>query len=456
MKVTFALYIANRGFFPGEVIQYAREEMTKAITDAGYDFICMDEDKTRYGAIETREEGKLYAEFLKQHEGEYQGIILCMPNFGDENGALAAFKNINVQILVQAYPDELGKMDFAHRRDAMCGKFAMCNVLRQANIPFTMTEEFVTTPSSESFKRDIEKFASICRVVSGMKNFNIGAIGARTTAFKTVRADESALQRAGINVETIDLSEVMARMDEVSDETVEEKKREILEVTNFGNYPEEKLTKMAKMQAVLEILVKEYDLNAMAIRCWPELETQLAIAPCTNVGILNENGIATACELDITNAVMMRAVSLAADRPSTLLDFNNNYGGDKNKAIFFHCGPVPISLMKHKGEMTEHLMFKKTYGPGSGVGVNRAEIVSGNITFGSIKTEGGKIKAFVSDGRFTDDKFDDNFFGSGKVVEKNGIYDICNYMALNGYKHHVCVTLGNYSESIYQPCVEVW
>lgn len=121
-KITFALYFGNRGFFPGELIADARKELQKAVTDAGYAFICMEESKTRYGAVETMEEGRTYAEFLEENKGKFHGIILCLPNFGDENGAIVALKNADVPILVQAYPDEFGLMDFAHRRDAMCGK----------------------------------------------------------------------------------------------------------------------------------------------------------------------------------------------------------------------------------------------------------------------------------------------------------------------------------------------
>lgn len=448
MKVTFAIYLGNRGFFPGEVIDDARKELCSVIEGAGYGYLSMDENRTRYGAVETIEEGKLFAEFLKENEGRYQGIILCLPNFGDENGALVALQNANVPILVQAYPDEIGKMDFAHRRDAMCGKFAICNVLRQAGIPFTLTTDFVSKPDSASFQKDLHKFAKICRITAGMKTFNIGAIGARTTAFKTVRVDEMALQKAGINVDTIDLSDVISRMKKVTPELVREKKEEILQVTDFGDWPEEKLEKIAKLQVVLEDIAEEYHLQAMAVRCWPELQTELAIAPCTNVGILNEKGIATACELDISNAVMMRALALAADAPTTLLDFNNNYGDVPDKAIMFHCGPLPITMMEGKGETVEHLMFKKTFGDGSGVGVNKAKIRSGNITFGSLKTEDGKLEAFVSDGKFTNDTFDADFFGSGKVVEKGGINDICTYIAENGYKHHLCVVLDDCKESI--------
>ena len=41
-KMTFALCFCNRGFMPGELIYGAREDMVKAVTAAGYDYIMMD------------------------------------------------------------------------------------------------------------------------------------------------------------------------------------------------------------------------------------------------------------------------------------------------------------------------------------------------------------------------------------------------------------------------------
>ncbi|MBE7042599.1 MAG: hypothetical protein E7399_03790 [Ruminococcaceae bacterium] len=446
--VTFALYFGNRGFFPGDLIADARKELQKAVVSAGYDWICMEEAKSRYGAVETIEEGKQYAEFLEKNKGKFDGIILCLPNFGDENGALVALKNANVPILVQAYPDEIGKMDFAHRRDAMCGKFAICNVLRQAEIPFTLTEKFVISPNDAGFAKELERFAGVCRVVKGMKAFNIGAIGARTTAFKTVRVDEVALQRKGINVETIDLSDVFARMRTVSEIVVEEKKHQILEITEFSGFPVEKLNNMARTVVALEALVSEYQLQAVAIRCWNEFQTEFGIAPCIALCLLNEMGISASCEVDVTNAIMMRALSLASNTPCMLLDYNNNYGDADNKAVMFHCGPVPPSMLEGKGEIIEHLMFKKSFGEGSGVGVNKGKIKSGRITFGSIKTEDGRICGFVTEGCFTDDPIEEGFFGSGKVIEKENMDALSNFMARNGYKHHLAITYGNCMDAV--------
>ena len=453
MKNTFVLYFGNRGFFPGELIAAARESVTRACERNGYDFLIMDESLTRYGAVETIEEGRLFADFLKKHEGEYDGIILSLPNFGDENGASVALRGVDVPILVQAFPDEMDKMDFAHRRDAMCGKLAMCNVLRQLGIKYSLTEKFCVDADSTEFDRELDKFAAVCRVVKGMKHFNVGAIGARTTAFKTVRYDEIAFQGKNVNVETIDMAQVFAMMDTADMNAVRKKAEVYSQLSDFGNYPPEKLENIARLGVVIDQLIESFDLQAVALRCWDELQKRYGIAPCLILGELNERGIAAACELDVTNAVMMRAVGLAANHPVMLLDVNNNYNDSDDKVIFFHCGPAPISMMRGKGKIEEHLMFKKSYGAGSGVGINKGKFIVGDVTVGSFKTENGKLCAFACDGKLTDDELPEEFFGCGTVFEKQGAGDMLNYMARNGYRHHVAITKGNYSSALEEAFV---
>lgn len=447
-KITFALYFGNRGFFPGEVIAEARERLITACVRNGYGYLVMDESLTRWGAVETIAEGKLYADFLEENKGKYDGIILSLPNFGDENGASVAFGNVNVPILIHAFPDELDKLDFAHRRDSMCGKMAMCNVLRQMDVNYTLTNKFCTDPLSDSFSADLHRFAAICRVTAGMKQFNIGAVGARTTAFKTVRFDEIALQKKRINIETIDMTMVFAMMDGVDTEKLEKKKAKYSSLASFDRYPEKKLENIARLGVVVDKLIETYNLQAVAIRCWDELEKTYGIAPCLILGELNERGIAASCELDISNAIMMRAIYLATDHPVVLLDVNNNYGDDDDKAIFFHCGPAPASFIKGRGEIQEHLMFKKTYGDGSGVGINKGECISCEVTVGSLKTENGEICSFVTEGKLTEDTLPPEFFGFGTVFEKKDAKAVFNYMASNGYRHHVAVSRGNYASVI--------
>lgn len=447
-KITFALFFGNRGFFPGELIADARKELAQAVTDAGYDFIMAEETVGRYGAVETIAEGKRYAQFLEENRGRYQGVILCLPNFGDENGAMVALENCGVPILVEAYRDEAGKMDFAHRRDALCGKIAMCNVLRQHKIAYTLYQPFTCNPMDAEFRDHLDRFAAVCRVVDGMKRCNIGAIGARTTAFKTVRFDEIAMQNVGINVETIDLTDVFARMEQAAEERVKDKMADYLAITDFGSYPMKKLETIARIGVAVDDLIAEYDLQGVAIRCWNEFETKFGVAPCLVLCDLNERGIAASCELDVNNTVMTRAITLAAAHPSMLLDVNNNFGKDPDKCILFHCGPVPISMAEGKGTTIEHLMFRKSFGEGSGVGVNKVKIAKGPVTVASMRTENGKLCGFVTEGNLTDDSIEEAFFGSGIVFEKKNIENMLEYMGYNGFRHHVCLTKGQYAEAV--------
>jgi len=440
----FALFFGNRGFMPAELIADARKEMIKAVTDAGYDYLAMDETATRYGAVETREEGRIYHDWLKSHEGEYDGVILCMPIFVDENGAYMALQDAGVPILMQAYPDEIGKMNFKYRRDAYCGKFSVTDVFYQCKIPFTVMKPHVVHPLSKEFAENLRDFAGICRVVKGMKRFNMGCIGARTTAFKTVRFDEVTLQRYGINVESFDLSELIYKVGCKKDEdkAVIAKMKHLENYTDFSIVPPANKLTLAKIAVVIDEYIEEYRLDAIAIRCWSEMQTILRVCPCVLVSELNDRGIVCSCEIDLTSAITMRAMALASMQPTACLDWNNNYGEAENKVVFFHCGPVAQGLMAGKGQVTEHKMFAKV-DPGSGWGTNEGRIKAFDFTFSNGFTEDGKFKVYVSQGKFTDDKIEDGYFGCAGVAEIPDLQNKLIKLAKGGFKHHTTVGVGN-------------
>ena len=443
-KTTLALCFGNRGFMPGELILDARREMAEAVTKAGYDYIMMDENATRYGAVETREEGNLYRDWLKRREGGYDGVIFCQPIFSDENGAVNALREAGTPILMQAYPDEIGKMDFKRRRDAFCGKFSVTDVFTQCGVPFTVMKPHVTHPLNKSFEKNLRDFSAVCRVVNGMKRFSIGAIGARTTAFKTVRYDETALEKYGITVESFDLSELIYKVQNLTNKNDEiaAKIKYFKEYTDCSAVPDEKMITLAKISLIIDEYIESYDLDAITLRCWNEMETILRVCPCLLLSELNDRGIVASCEIDLCSAITMRAVSLASEEPAAVLDWNNNYGDDENKVILFHCGPVAQTLMKEKGTVTEHKMFAKN-DPGSGWGCNEGRIKAFPMTFSNCKTEDGKLIIYAGEGEFTDDLIEEGFFGCGGVAKINGLQDKLIKLARGGFKHHTTVGKGH-------------
>ena len=448
--VTFALFFGNRGFFPESLIANAREEMESRIAQLGYHSLLMDPGATRYGAVESVEDGRKFARFLDEHRGRWDGVIVCLPNFGDETGAVEALRNAGLPILVHAYPDELNKMGVAERRDAFCGKFSIMDALCQHGIPFTAFPPHTVHPRSDAFARQVHDFAAVCRVCRGMRRLVVGALGARTTAFKAVRFDELTLQRHGITTETLDLSAVIERVRELSDGDARcrEKAQALRGYTRWEGVPDESFAMLVKLAVVIDQIVEEFRLDALAVRCWIELEQQLNIAPCVLLSELNDRLIPVACETDVCNAIAMQALRLASQRAAACLDWNNNYGEEPDKCILFHCGPVPQSLMTGKGQVIDHPMFIKALGKGCGWGPNVGRIAPSPMTFASSKTEGGKLSFYVDEGEMTADPIPADFFGCAGVARIDNLQHKLNRIGYGGFNHHVSVTFGRVAAAL--------
>lgn len=445
-----ALLVANRGFFPSSVIEATYGDMRAAAAKAGVELLEIEEGKVKYNAVETTQEGMVYHDFLEAHHGEYDGVIISLPNFGDENGIKAAIRDVNVPVLLQAYPDEIGRMDFAHRRDAFCGKLGLCAVLRQMGFKFTSGKPFVMHPQSAAFGKELKEFAGICRVVRKMRYMRLGVFGARTTAFKSVRYDEGAMERVGCDVESYDLTMVMERYEKTpaDGEGARSFRERLLATGDYADAPDYALDNLSRLGAALLDIIREDRLDGIAIRCWSELQHMLHIAPCALLGIYNSLGIPAACETDASNALMMVALNAASCEPAGCLDINNNYGEDEDKAILFHCGPLPIELMVRPGHIEEHKMFTKTQGVNCSWGVNVGHIKPGVITIAGGRTEDGEVHYFVERAEVTDDPVEEGFFGTPGVVTMEKLQDKLFSMQEEGFRHHAIITPGDHVREI--------
>ncbi len=443
-KTTFALFFGNRGFFPASLIASAQEELKRELNALGHEVLMLDTEATHYGAVETPQEGEVYASFLRANRNKFGGVIVCLPNFGDETGAVAALQECGVPVWIQAYPDEYDKMSPALRRDSFCGKISIMDVFRQYGVKFTALKPHTVKPGSQRFKANVDEFDRICQVVGGVKGMVVGAIGARTTPFKTVRIDEVALQRHGVTVETFDLSDIFLRMKVIKPEesAYGDKAKRLRAASSWQDVPGPAFDNLVRLGVTLDKLADEAKLDAMAIRCWTEMQLQMGISPCVAMGLLNGTGLAAACEVDLGNAVAMRALHLASYEPVGLLDWNNNYGEEDDKCILFHCGPMPPSLMEGQGRVADHAILANAVGQGKGFGCNVGRIKPMDFTFSSLMTDEGRVKMYLGEGRFTSDPIPDNFFGVGGVAEIRNLQDVLLHIGITGHRHHVSITPG--------------
>jgi L-fucose isomerase-like protein len=452
-KMTFGVIVGNRGFFPDHLAKSGREEMIQALESAGYGVVVLSPEQTKYGAVETRQDAKKCADLFKSRREEIDGIIVTLPNFGDERGVAETLRGagLNVPVLIQATPDSAGRMTIADRRDSFCGKMSVCNNLRQFGIPYSLTKLHTVAPASEDFKRDLEWFAGVCRIVNGLRKTRVGAIGARPTAFNTVRYSEKMLELTGIDVDTLDLSEVLGRIGRMKDDdpAAQAKLAAIKGYVPTADVPAESLLKMAKLGAVIEQWMKANDITITAIQCWTALEEFFGVVPCTVMSMMSNELLSSACEVDVCGTVAMRAMALASGSPSALLDWNNNYGDDPNKAVCFHCSNLPKDFFADV-KMDYQEIIAGTVGKLNTFGTVVGRVKSGPMTYFRMSTDdtSGKIRGYLGEGRFTDDPL--NTFGGAGVVEIPRMQELLAYICENGFEHHVAANFSRVAGMVYE------
>ena len=453
-QMTLGVIVGNRGFFPSHLATSGRLEMIAALEAAGIKPIVLTPEETAHGAVESYDDAKKCAALFKAHAAEIDGIILTLPNFGEERGLADALRlsNLNVPVLIQATPDSTSKMSIAFRRDSFCGKMSICNNLKQYGIPYTLTTLHTEAPDSDEFKRDLAAFTATCRVVRGFKNLRIGAIGARPTAFNTVRYSEKLLEKSGITVETLDLSEVIGRITRMkdSDDAAQEKLAAIRKYIPVGETPEVALLKMAKLGAVIDSWMKSSELTVSAVQCWTSIEEFLGIVPCTVMSMMSENLIPSACEVDVFGTVSMYALTLASETPSALLDWNNNYGDNPDKAVCFHCSNLPKHFFNPGVKMDYQLIIAGTVGKENTHGTLDGTVKAGAMTYARFSSDdfGGQITGYVGEGKFTNDPL--NTFGGAGVVEIPNMQGLLRYICENGFEHHVAANFAEVAAPIQE------
>jgi L-fucose isomerase-like protein len=453
--VTLGVVVGNRNFFPKHLVSSGRETILEVLRENGINALITDESATNYGGLETLREAQLTAEFFRQHRNEIDGILVTLPNFGQEKAIANALKlaELNVPVLIHAFPDDAKNMTIADRRDSFCGKMSACNNLHQYGIPYTLTTLHTVDPRSESFKADLTRFAAVCRVVRGLRRARIGAIGARPGDFNTVRYSEKLLEKNGISVETLDLSEVFGRIERLADDdaAVTAKRAEISRYANTTSVPDAAMIKMSKLGVVLDRWTDDLSLDATAVQCWTSMEEYFGVVPCTIMSMASNKLNPSACETDVAGTVSMYAMALASGKPSALLDWNNNYGDDPDKAVVFHCSNLPKDVFVDEiPVMYYQEIIAGTVGAENTYGTIYSRIRENPFTYLRVSTDDltGKMAAYIGEGAFTNDPLDT--FGGYGVVRVPRFQELLAHICENGFEHHVAVNQTKVSSAVYE------
>lgn len=443
-KITFGLIVGTRGIFSPGLAREGRRRLLGKMGSSGYEAVILPEEATPNGAIESAADARKYAALFQEKRGEIDGVVVVLPNFGDELGVVQTLDlaGLNVPVLVQACDDDPDKVDVAGRCDAFCGKISVCNNLYQYGIPYTETTEHTCPIESDLFTRDLDFFARVCRTVKGLKTARIGAIGARPAAFQTVRYSEKLLQTAGITVVPVDLSEILAAARNLGAEA-EQVRKKLEDIRAYGTIPpstaEEHILRQARLSVALDGWMAENECDASAVQCWTSVQKGFGCASCLSMSMMGERGLPSACEVDVAGAVSMYALLLASGNAPGFLDWNNNYGEDREMCVNTHCSNFPKSFMGREVEISTLDMLGESLGRENCFGAVKGHVGAGPMTYFRVSTDDprGVIKGYLGEGEFTDDPF--GMDGGIAVCRIADLRTLLRYICKNGFEHHVAM-----------------
>jgi L-fucose isomerase-like protein len=204
---------------------------------------------------------------------------------------------------------------------------------------------------------------------------------------------------------------------------------------------------MAKLAVVIDDWMDENELDASAVQCWTAIEELYGIVPCTVMSMMSDRLVPSACEVDVTGAIGMYALALAAQTPAALLDWNNNYGDDPNKCVLFHCSNLPKSCFADL-KMGWQDIIGGTVGNENTFGTCIGRIKTGPFTYCRVSTDDleGTVRAYLGEGQFTDDPLDT--FGGAGVAYIPDLQGLVRYICEMGFEHHVAITHAQVADAI--------
>src|SRR5205814_9131033 len=109
---TLGVLVGNRGFFPSHLCSTGRAEVLEALEREGLRAVAIAPGVTPHGSVETLADARACADLFRSHRDEIDGVLVTLPNFGDERAVANTLRwaGLDVPVLVHAFADEGSRM----------------------------------------------------------------------------------------------------------------------------------------------------------------------------------------------------------------------------------------------------------------------------------------------------------------------------------------------------------
>ncbi|MCS7305898.1 MAG: L-fucose/L-arabinose isomerase family protein [Thermoguttaceae bacterium] len=452
-KIRIGFLPAHRGFFSPELASSMRAETIRALEHHGVEVVVPSPEQTKVGCVENRREAELCAELFRQHR--VQGIVVGAVNFGDEQSVAWTIRlaQLDVPILIFGCQEEEILRPGLARRDSFCGLLSIGEALRQIGARYSVGQRPICFPRDQSFAQDLDWFLRVCRVVQGIRQARYGQVGTRPDAFWTCRFDEKRLQRLGPTTVVLDLSELIAGAEKMSDTDpmVRAIGIQLRQYADSSAISESAILRSAKLEAFLRRWVEENGLDALAIQCWTSIQHNYGVCTCATMSRLGDEGIPCACEADILGTLSMHACWLASGSPAALADWNNLHNQDDELVNLWHCGVFPKAFAKTQPRYGRHEIMVSSGGAPEELALGTVEFVAkpGPVTLCRVNLEAeGPFKAVLAEGQIEDNPA--QTFGAYGWCRIPGLQRLYRDVLLRHFPHHVAMTQGQVGNVLWE------
>jgi len=452
------------GFVPAHRVPFSedwavdmRRRVLKALEPIGKDLdievVVPDKALTENGLV--RDDGDAEKVIKLFKDKEVAGIIIGTMTFGDEISAIAVAERMSeMPVLLFGTKEGAFTEDGNRRSDSFCGTLSISSGLYRRRIPFSFMG--ICFPEEEVFSKDIRDFIRTCVAVKGFIGARIGLVGPRPERFETCAINEfPMIEQFGQRVVPISLVDIFNRADGIKDEKgVTRIIDEIKESANCKLVKEETLRKAARLEIALKEFAQEKDLSAMGVQCWTAMQEIYGISACLTLGRLTEQGIMTACEVDIHGALTMLVQYLASLKTTIphFIDWTIQHQREKDVFLAWHCGNAPLGLKASTSEiyLKSHSILGEMLGPQICEGTAEFQLKEGKVTLSRIVEYDGEFKMLITKGEIIPSK--DKLRGSWSWVKVSDLANLYRTLVEEGFTHHASMIHGDISDSLVEFC----
>ncbi len=328
------------------------------------------------------------------------------------------------------------------RLNSLTGAYSAANAMRAFDRGF---EYIFGAPDEARVRETIAACTAAAELIKSMRSLKMSAVGHTPQGFGFGRALDAELMSVfGVELEAIEARELIDNAKSFAeDECAEYLTRSEKAMCGLENTPEHNRADYARLFKAYSDYVKNNNIGALASRCWPDFFTAFGTPVCAVLSMLNDLGVAAACEADIYGALSMWMGMHLSGEPVFFGDPVSLDEGE-NTLTFWHCGAAACSLARHDTGAVVGVHPNRKIGPAMDFG---CEAFPEATVFRVGREPDGSFRFFILEGEALDKP--KQFIGTSIVVKTdNSVREIVEQSVEAGFEPHFAVIKGRHAAAL--------